>query len=755
MTLHFFKNSLSVAAILFALGSGKAGAASPVDYVNPYMGNISHLLKPTNPTVHLPNSMLRVYPQRGDHTESYIHGLPVMVVNHRENCVFNLSATQKPLNEISQVITTDFDNEAITPYSYAVTVDSHRIDVKFAPAHRSAMYAFDFTDNADGHIILNARGGELTIEGNVIKGFQPTWGNVKVYIYMELDTPPASAATFDGTTADRAVMKGSGDKACAVITYRGNSRVKAKYGISLISEAQARANLEKEIPHFDLDRLTNEGRKIWDEALGRIQVRGGSDNDMAVFYTSLYRCYERPVNISEDGHYFSAADHRIHSDGGRPHYTDDWLWDTYRATHPLRILIDAETEEDIINSFVAQAEQSGSHWFPTFPSITGDSRRMNCNHGVAAVADAAAKGLRRIDYAKAYRQCRDAIEEKTLAPWSAAKAGWLNEFYGQHGYIPALAPGEAETLDDVNGWEKRQPVAVTLGTAYDQWCLSQIAAKLGDDDDARHYLRCSYNYRNLFNRDTQFFHPRDKHGNFIPDFDYRFSGGPGAREYYAENNGWTYRWDVQHNVADLIALMGGKQRFVENLDRTFSEWLGKSKYEFYAQLPDQTGNVGQFSMANEPSLHIPYLYNYAGCPWKTQKRIRDLVHQWFRNDLMGVPGDEDGGGMSAFVVLSMAGFYPVTPGLAAYNIGSPFFKEVDIRLGNGKVFRIIAKNCSEHNKYITKASLNGAALNKPWFRHDEISEGATLLLEMSDRPDRQWGAGDNDAPPSALPIPTM
>jgi len=166
---------------------------------------------------------------------------------------------------------------------------------------------------------------------------------------------------------------------------------------------------------------------------------------------------------------------------------------------------------------------------------------------------------------------------------------------------------------------------------------------LGKSEDYKYFLKSSYNYRNLFNPETDFFHPKDSKGNFIQPFDYKFSGGQGARGFYGENNAWTYRWDVQHNIADLINLMGGREIFLANLNATFVEPLGKSKFEFYAQLPDHTGNVGQFSMANEPSLHIPYLYNYAGQPWKTQKMIRTLLAEWFRNDLMGVPGDEDGG----------------------------------------------------------------------------------------------------------------
>jgi len=291
-----------------------------------------------------------------------------------------------------------------------------------------------------------------------------------------------------------------------------------------------------------------------------------------------------------------------------------------------------------------------------------------------------------------------------------------------------------------------------LGNSYDDWCLAQMAKALNKTDDYNYFMKRSYYYRNLFNSETSFFHPKDADGNFIQPFDYRFSGGPGAREYYDENNGWTYRWDVQHNVADLIKLMGGAEKFSQNLDATFREPLGKSKFEFYSFLPDNTGNVGQFSMANEPSLHIPYLYNYAGRPWETQKRIRQLLKYWFRNDLMGVPGDEDGGGMTAFVVFSSMGFYPVTPGSLSYNIGSPLFKNVKVRLGNGKAFEIIAKNCSEDNKYIQSAILNGKEWNKPWFNHSDIANGGSLMLIMGDKANKNWGSNLNDAPPSASSI---
>ena len=388
-------------------------------------------------------------------------------------------------------------------------------------------------------------------------------------------------------------------------------------------------------------------------------------------------------------------------------------------------------------------------WWPTFPEITGDSRRMNSNHWVASVIDAYRKGLRGFDLEQAYQACKGAITEKTLAPWSGKPAGKLDKFYKDHGYIPALKDGEKETIPEVHSFERRQPVAVTLGTSYDEWCLSQIAKELNKTDDYRYFLKCAYNYRNIFNSKTGFFHPKDSAGNFIEPFDYVFSGGLGARGSYGENNGWIYRWDVQHNIADLISLMGGRENFIKNLDGMFSQPLGKGKYAFYAQLPDHTGNVGQFSMANEPSLHIPYLYNYAGQPWKTQKRIRSLVKEWFRNDLMGVPGDEDGGSMSSFVVFSMMGFYPVTPGSPTYNIGSPLFEHLKVQLGNGKYFEVEAHGCSEQNKYIQSATLNGKEWNKPWFSHQDLINGGKLVVQMGSTAHRTWGSSANDAPPSA------
>ena len=741
--------SLACVISFFSCHHSGSSKKSPVDYVNPYMGNISHLLVPTYPTVHLPNSMLRVYPERADYTSDLLRGLPVIVTSHRGSSAFNISPVQDE-SALRPVVNYTYDLEKITPYSYSVYLDEAHVQVHYAPSFQSAVYEISFEKEGDNFIVVNTRNGALQIADNGVSGYQIIGrGNTRVYVSIETEQKPTAIGvlTNDGVSYNEKSVQGR-NKAVA-FNFGRVKTIRLRYGVSFIDEQQAAKNLKREINTYDWKQVAQKGRNVWNETLGKIVVKGGCDNDKTVFYTSLYRTYERMINISEDGRYFSAfdGDGRVHVDGGTSFYTDDWIWDTYRATHPLRVLIEPEMENAMIVSYIRMAQQSKENWMPTFPEITGDSHRMNSNHAVGVIWDAWSKGLRGFDLKAAYTASRNAIMESTLIPWVRAEAGELDAFYKEKGYFPALKFGEEEYISNVNRGEKRQPVAVTLETCYDDWCLSQIAKTLGNEDDYQYFLKRSYNYRNLYNPQTAFFHPKDKDGNFIEPFDYRFSGGMGARDFYDENNGWTYRWDLQHNFADLVRLMGSPEAFAANLDASFREPLGRSKFEFYAQLPDHTGNVGQFSMANEPSLHIPYLYNYAGQPWKTQKRIRSLLNQWFRNDLMGVPGDEDGGGTSAFVVFSAMGFYPVTPGMPSYNIGSPLFPHIKMNLGGGKYFEIEAINCSDDNKYVQSAKLNGKEWNKPWFGHDDIKNGGKLVLVMGNKANKEWGK--EGVPPSA------
>ena len=577
-------------------------------------------------------------------------------------------------------------------------------------------------------------------------GYQNIDHQTKVYVYMETSALPEKTMTVSKEEINHSHTAIKGKNVGIALLYSTDIKtIKVRYGISFIDEKQAKANLQREIKDYDVENQMNIAKNIWNQTLSKIKVEGIDENAKAIFYTSLYRTYERMICLSEDNRYYSAFDNSIHKDSV-PFYTDDWIWDTYRAVHPLRVIIEPEMEADMIQSFIRMAQQMEHNWMPTFPEVTGDSRRMNSNHGVATVIDSYIKGIRNFDLSAAYEACKLGITEKTLAPWSGIKGGEITKFYWENGYLPALAPGEQETADEVHPFEKRQPVAVTLGTSYDEWCLAQIAKQLGYEKDYNYFLQGSKNYRNIFNPETKFFHPKNAKGKFIEPFDYATAGGLGAREAYGENNGWIYRWDVPHNIADLIELMGGKEAFRNNLETMYNTPLGEAKYVFYAQLPDHTGNVGQFSMANEPSMHIPYLYNYIGEPWRTQKRVRTLLNEWFRNDLMGLPGDEDGGGMSAFVVFSMLGFYPITPGLPIYVIGTPMFERAVIETGAGKSFEVIAHNYSPTNKYIQSAKLNGKDWTQSWFEHKELMNGGKLEFTMGNTPNKNWAA--DSVPPS-------
>jgi predicted alpha-1,2-mannosidase len=311
-------------------------------------------------------------------------------------------------------------------------------------------------------------------------------------------------------------------------------------------------------------------------------------------------------------------------------------------------------------------------------------------------------------------------------------------------------------------------VAVTLETTYDDWCMAEWAKALNKKEDYEYFMKRAHNYENVFDKRVGFMAPKSADGEWVlneKEYSPIWSGGQGGREYYTEMNGWTYTFHVQQDVAGLINLMGGREKFVAKLDTLFQDQFegysgppeplrgpaNGSKYFFLAQFPDMTGLIGQYAQGNEPSFHIPYLYNYAGEPWKTQRRVREIMKIWYNAGPLGISGDEDAGEESSWYVLSAMGFFTVCPGRPVYDIGSPIFDEVKLTLAGGKVFTITAKNVSTVNKYIQSATLNGKPLNKPWFEHKDIVNGGTLTFEMGPRPKTAWGSAPAAAPPSMTP----
>ena len=720
------RRAVFAASVPLAMAMVLGTCQAQVQYVDPTIGNIGILLEPTRPAVYLPNSMVRVYPSRGDATSDEIDSFPLTISSHRQQELFRLMP--------GSGAKAAYDQEQTTPYYYSVRFDDSLIQTEFSPTERAGYFRFQFPDGHASVVIGNRVAGSVAAEGGAIAG-EEQFDGMKAYFYGEFSAPVAvkSEPSGNGTT---------------LTASAGNTpKLDFRYGISFISVEQAKRNLQREIPHWGMGAVTAAAKTRWNQTLGQIEVEGGTEAQRKVFYTALYRSSERMTNITEDGRYYSAFDHAVHTDP-RPFYVDNWLWDTFRALEPLQTILNPAMESDKLQSYVRMYQQSGI--MPTFATVAGDYPCMNGNHAAAWFADAWFKGIRGFDLPTAYEGVKKRSLDVTMLPWSLAPRGPLDVLYEQHGYFPALRPGEAETVPGVSPNEKRQPVPVTLGNSFDDWNIAHLATVLHRNGDEALFLKRAANYRNLFRADKGMMWPKDADGNWIEPMDPKFSGGMGARDYYDENNGYTYTWDVAHDYDGLIERMGGREKAEANLDQLFREPLGRSKYAFQAKLPDSTSMVGQFSMGNEPSFAIPFIYNRLGAPWKTQKRLRMLLDTFFPDTLHGIPGDEDGGGMSAFVVFNMMGFYPVTVGLPLYDIGSPVFSKVTIHLRNGKTFTIVADGASRDRKYVQAIRLNGHAQNRVWFRHRDLQHGGELDLTMSDTPNRTLGADAASAPPASL-----
>ncbi|MDR6570946.1 glycoside hydrolase family 92 protein [Chitinophaga ginsengisegetis] len=716
------------------------GAKQPIDLIDPTIGNVGQLLEPTRPTVQLPNQLIRFTPQRKDFMDDQISDFPLNVVSHRLGQVFSVKPATGALSEKDWQARMAYDHNLETnrPWYYSTWLLEEEVNVEFTAGKKTGYYRFRFPNGKEKSLLFGTyNDGEAAysfLPNNVVTGMETYNDYVKVYLYGVFSEAGTTGVVEQGQLSNHKNIAGKGIK--AFISFPATTKeVTFKYAISYISPEQAKKSYEEEISKKDFDAVAANGKKAWADVMNQVKVKGGTTAQQRSFYTALYRCYERAVDITEDGQYYSGYDKQIHKDN-RPFYVDDWTWDTYLALHPLRMILNPAKEEDMLQSFVHMYEQSG--WLPTFPVLFGDHACMNGFHSSVVMLDAHRKGLRNFDIEKAYEGMRKNATEATMLPWRNGPKTALDDVYHNKGYFPALRIGEKETEPVVHPFEKRQAVAVTLGGSYDDWALSELAGDLNKKDDQRLFAPRAKNYKNLWNADKQFFLPKDGNGEWI-DINVKYDGGIGGRDFYDENNGWTYLWQVQQDIPGLISLMGGKDAFEKRLDQLFRESLDMSRYAFWSKFPDATGLVGQYSMGNEPSFHIPYLYNYTGAPWKTQQRIRFLLDTWFKDNIFGIPGDEDGGGMSAFVVFSSMGFYPVTPGIPEYTIGSPVFENVSIALPDKKQFTVIAHNSSVVNKYIQQAKFNGKPLNKPTFTHQQLTDGGTLELFMGPKPNKSWG----------------
>jgi predicted alpha-1,2-mannosidase len=689
--------------------------------------------------------MVRVFPVtkpglNDRYLSDKIYGFALNMPAYRMGNVTELMPTtgKLNLNRNEYASSYDHDLEEVHPWYHKVWLEDYDIDADWTTTERVVIYRFKYNKNDSDNIIFRS-GGKASFQttGNhVVQGWEE-FEKTRQYFYAEFSQAFDRAGTIESDKINSGTSI-TGDAIGLYVTFSSLEKpVEVRIGISYINGQQAAANLQKETGSKSFESIKNASHQIWKDELGKIKVEGGTERQKRIFYTSLYRSMERMVNISEDGRYFSGYDRKIHHDDGRPFYVDDWLWDTYRSLHPLMLILNPSEQADMAESYIRMYQQSG--WMPGFPQFYGDFPAMIGFHSAILVWDTYQKGTRNFDVEKAYEGLKKNAMQATMLPWRTGPMCSLDSFYLQNGWYPALPEDSAESVSLVHGFEKRQAVAVTLEHSYDDWCLAQLAKALGKTDDYNYFLKRSKNYRNVFNPATGFFAPKMANGKWIEPFDPQLSGGIGSRSFFAENNAWTWNFSVQQDIPDLIELIGGNDAFVKRLDALFNEPTRIAKWQFMGQFPDATGLNGMFVAGNEPSFHIPYLYDYAGQPWKTQRRIREVMDMWFDDRPSGIPGDEDGGGLCSWYVFSAMGFFPVTPGSGMYAIGSPFFKKIEIQLPDNKTFAVIAKNCSKKNKYIQSATLNNKDLNSPFLTHTDLIRGGSLQLIMGDKPNKTWG----------------
>ena len=757
------KRNAAVMLVYSAFICGCAFAASekqqkePVDYVSPNIGGIGQLLTATVPYVQCPHGMARLAPiTTPGITDRYladkIFGFPAGPAI--------LMAALGNTGTRGEAYASDFDHdfETATPYYYAADLQTWGIKAELTASQEAAYYRFTFPVSAHAHLVLLLeRNAELAVVAdNAVEGGQRIGGTVaklaemggetREYFYAEFSRSFGPYQTWRQNELGQAA-KQAGDHIGFVTDFATSpgSQVEVRVGISYISAEQAHHNLQREIPDWNFEYVKAHTKSVWNTALSGISTIGGTQRQRTIFYTALYRSLGRMTNITEDGRYYSGYDHAVHDAQGHDFYVDDGLWDTYRSLHPLQLLLDSKRQEDMVRSYIRMYEQNG--WLPSFPSVAGEQAVMIGHHAAAFILDTYMKNYRDFDVEQAYAAMRKNATEATMLPWSRGPLTSLDRVYFEKGFFPALAQGESETVAEVTG-ERRQAVSVTIENSYDDWCVAQLARALGKQADEAYFRKLAHNFENVFNTDIGFMAPKSADGKWVANFDPKLGGGQGGRDYFTELNGWLYTFAVQHDVAGLIRLMGGRDAFNAKLDRLFVEQYGTSKFRFLNQFPDATGLVGLYAQGNEPSFHVAYLYDFSGQPWKTQRRVRQLMDVWYEDGPLGLPGDDDGGATSSWYVLSAMGFYPVCPGSPVYEIGSPIFEKSTIRFGNGKEFTIVANHVSAQNKYIQSAQLNGNPLTKAWFQHSDIANGGTLVLEMGNTPNIKWGTAPQDAPPS-------
>ncbi len=614
--------------------------------------------------------------------------------------------------------------EKASPGYYSVVLSRYDIRVKLTATDRCGMHEYIYPKSDNSNVIIDLQhgignictGGWIKIIGNRwVEGMRHSQGWAKdryVYFAAEFSRPFEEYGAVDGKMVQHGSRNATGDSVKAFVTFHTakGEAILIRVGVSAVSLEGAKENLAAEMPDFNFNKYRREARDAWNKALDKIQVQGGTHAERVTFYTALYHAMMHP-NIFEDtdGKYFG-MDHKIHIAKGFTNYTVFSLWDIFRAEMPLMSIIEPTKYKNFVLSLIEEYRQQGL--LPIWTLWGNETYTMIGYPTVPILFDAYMKGY------------------LTKTPWSdfgvdsvfeamkhSADLNWQGlRYYKERGFIPA-------DKEDAS-------VSKTLEYSYEDWCIAQMAERLGKEKDYKEFNQRSLFYRNVFDSTVGFMRGKLADGDWITPFDpFAVTG------QYTEANAWQYTFFVPQDIGGLMHLFGGRAGFVSKLDALFSAptTLG-GRFD-----PDITGMIGQDSQGDEQSHHVGYLYDYAGIPWKTQQIVRKIMSQLYTDKVDGLCGNDDCGQMSAWYVLSALGFYEVTPGQNTFAIGSPIFTKATISLGDGKEFVIDANGASEKNEYIQSAVLDGKPYEHAYLTWHELKKGGTLQFVMASVPNKSWG----------------
>ena len=488
-----------------------------------------------------------------------------------------------------------------------------------------------------------------------------------------------------------------------------------KVGLSAVSIENAIENLAAENPDWNFNDVARDAWRAWNDELSKISITTDNDDDRTIFYTALYHTMVAPSVFNDVNGQYRGADGKVYQ-GDFTNYTTLSLWDTYRAAHPLQTLIHREKQRDMAQTFLHIFEQQGKR--PVWHLMGNETDCMVGNPGAPVLADLVLKGFD-VDAKAALKAM------STSAMLDERSMGLLK----QYGYIPYDLEPDKET------------VARGLEYALADWCIAQVAKKVGDQETYNYFNQRSKSYEKYFDKQSHFMRGKDSQGNFRDLKDFDPLSTKHRNDDYCEGNAWQYTWLVPHDVHGLVKLFGSEKAFIQKLDSLFTVEgdLGEEAS------PDVSGLIGQYAHGNEPSHHIIYMYNYVGQPWKAARLIRQVLREMYRNDFDGLSGNEDVGQMSAWYVLSSIGLYQEEPAGGKYIIGSPLFNETNIDVGDGKTFTVKAVNNSDENIYVQSATLNGKRYDKSYIDYRDIIAGGTLELVMGPKPSK-WGTAKKNRP---------